>query len=360
MNIGIPKEIRPLEFRVGLNPAAVQMLIRSGHNCYIEHDAGLGAGFSDVEYEKAGAQIVYSTHEVFGRADLLVKVARPTLKEIKWLQPGSTISGLLHLNSARQDKINALLENKITAIALEQIQLADGVVPVRKALAQVGGQMVVQIAARLLQNDSGGKGILLGGVAGVPPAEVVIIGAGTAGSTATHAFIGIGAQVSVLDNNPKALQRIHDRYRGIVTLIANPVNVSRACAYADVVVGSVLVPGERAPIVVTRQMVESMKPRSIIIDVSIDEGGCVETSRPTTHDQPTFIEGGVIHYCVPNIPGIVARTSTHAYINTAFPFLQEIADRGVDEAIAGNPAIEMGLNIYKGKLVHLSRYDPLG
>jgi alanine dehydrogenase len=185
---------------------------------------------------------------------------------------------------------------------------------------------------------------------------VVIIGAGTAGSTATHAFIGIGAQVSVLDNDLKALQRIHDRYRGIVTLIANPVNVARACAYADVVVGSVLIPGERAPIVVTRQIVQSMKPRSIIIDVSIDEGGCVETSRPTTHDQPTFIEEGVIHYCVPNIPGIVARTSTHAFINTALPFLQEMADKGVDQAIADNPAIEKGLNIHQGKMVHLSRY----
>jgi alanine dehydrogenase len=356
MNIGIPREIRPLEFRVGLNPAAVQMLTRSGHSCYIEHDAGLGAGFKDVEYERAGAQLVYSPHEVFGRADLLIKVARPTLNEIEWLQPGAAVTGLLHLNSARQDKINAMMENKITAIALEQIQLGDGVVPIRKALAQVGGQMVPQIAARLLQNESGGKGILLGGVTGVPPAEVVIIGAGTAGSTATHAFIGIGAQVSVLDNDLKALQRIHDRYRGIVTLIANPVNVARACAYADVVVGSVLIPGERAPIVVTRQIVQSMKPRSIIIDVSIDEGGCVETSRPTTHDQPTFIEEGVIHYCVPNIPGIVARTSTHAFINTALPFLQEMADKGVDQAIADNPAIEKGLNIHQGKMVHLSRY----
>lgn len=356
MNIGIPREIRPLEFRVGLNPAAVQMLTRSGHSCYIEHDAGLGAGFKDVEYERAGAQLVYSPHEVFGRADLLIKVARPTLNEIEWLQPGAAVTGLLHLNSARQDKINAMMENKITAIALEQIQLRDGVVPIRKALAQVGGQMVPQIAARLLQNESGGKGILLGGVTGVPPAEVVIIGAGTAGSTATHAFIGIGAQVSVLDNDLKALQRIHDRYRGIVTLIANPVNVARACAYADVVVGSVLIPGERAPIVVTRQIVQSMKPRSIIIDVSIDEGGCVETSRPTTHDQPTFIEEGVIHYCVPNIPGIVARTSTHAFINTALPFLQEMADKGVDQAIADNPAIEKGLNIHQGKMVHLSRY----
>lgn len=360
MYIGIPKEIRPLEFRVGLNPSAVQVLTGSGHNCYVEHDAGLGAGFNDVEYERAGAKIVYSSHEVFGRADLLIKVARPILKEIEWLQPGSAIAGLLHLNSARQDKIDAMVENNITAIALEQIQLADGSVPVRKALAQVGGQMVPQIAASLLQNGSGGKGILLGGVAGVPPAEVVIIGAGVAGSCATRAFIGLGAQVTVLDINLEALQSIHDSYKGIVTLLATPVNIARVCAYADVVVGAVLVPGERAPIVVTRQMVERMKPRSVIIDFSIDEGGCFETSRPTTHDQPTFIEGGVIHYCVPNIPGIVARTSTHAYINTSLPFIQEMANKGVDRAIAENSAIEKGLNIHQGRLVHLSRYAPQG
>jgi alanine dehydrogenase len=359
MNICIPKERRPLEFRVGLSPSAVHMLSERGHRCYVEHDAGLGAGFGDEEYEHAGARLVYSTHEIFGRADFLVKVARPVLEEIKWLQPGISIAGLLHLNSARQDKIDLLLENNITAISLEQIQLNDGRVPVRMALAHIGGQMVPQIAARLLQNESGGKGILLGGVAGVPPAEVVIIGAGTVGRRATAAFIGVGAQVTVLDIDINALQQVHELYPGIVTMISNPVNIARVCTYADVLVGAVFEPGQRTPIVVSREMVRSMKPRSVIIDISIDEGGCVETSRPTNHDQPTFIEEGVIHYCVPNMSAVVARTSTHAYINAAFPFIQEIADKGIEVAIAENPAIEKGINTHQGHILHLSQIASL-
>lgn len=360
MNIGIPKERRPLEFRVGLSLSAVHMLTERGHMCYVEHEAGLGAGFSDQEFELAGARIVYSALEVFGRADLLIKVTRPVLEEINWLRPGTSVAGLLHLNSARQDKINLLLENKITAIALEQIQLDDGRVPVRIALAQIGGQMVPQIAARLLQNEAGGKGILLGGVAGVPPAEVVIIGAGEVGICATKAFVGLGAHVTVLDIDISTLQRIHERHGGIVTIISNPVNIARACVYADVLIGAVLVPGERTPIVVTRPMVQSMKPRSVIMDISIDEGGCIATSRPTTHDQPTYIEDGIIHYCVPNMAGVVARTSTHAYINAALPFLQEIADKGIEAAITENSAIEKGINTHNGQIVHLSQFATIG
>jgi len=360
MNIGIPKERRPYEYRVGLTPAAIVMLVKQGHKCYVEHDAGMGVGYSDLEYEKAGARVVYSGHEVFGRADLLVKIARPLLEEIEWLQQGAALAGLLHLNSARQDKIDKLQEKEITAVALEQIQLDDGSLPVRASLAQIGGQMAPQIAARLLQNDAGGKGIMIGGAPGVPPAEIVIIGAGVVGTGATQAFFGMGAHVTVLDVNMSALQRIHDRFPGVVTMVANQVNLMRTCGYADVVVGAVLVPGERAPIVITRDMLKLMKPRSIIMDISIDDGGCVETSRPTTHDHPTFVEDGVTHYCVPNIPGVVARTSTHAFINAAFPFISELSNKGVDTAIAENPAIERGVNTYKGALAHLSRYSPLG
>jgi len=359
MNIGIPKERRPFEYRVGLTPTAVQMLIKSGHKCYVEHDAGLGSGFSDQQYEQAGARIVYSSHEVFGRADLLIKVARPLLEEIQWLRPGTSIAGLLHLNSARKDKIDALIENEITTIALEQIQIDGGRMPVRHALAQIGGLMVPQVAARLLQNEAGGKGILLGGIVGVPPAEVVIIGAGVVGTCATQGFLGMGAHVSVLDIDINALQRIYDRYFGVVTMIANPVSISRAVSYADVVVGAVLVPGERAPIVLTREMLRLMKPRTLIMDISIDEGGCAETSRPTTHDQPTFIEEGIIHYCVPNMPGVVARTSTHAYINSALPFILEITNKGVEAAIDQNPAIEKGINTHHGNIVHLSTFAQL-
>jgi alanine dehydrogenase len=360
MIIGIPKETRPFEYRVGITPAGVQMLTKHGHQCFVEHDAGLGAGFSDQEFEHAGARVAYSAHEVFGRADLLLKVARPLLEEIEWLRPGAALAGLLHLASARRDKIDALLSHNITAIALEQIQLSDGSVPVRRALAEIGGLMTPQIAARQLQNEAGGKGILLGGVVGVPPAEVVIIGAGIVGSCATQAFLGMGAHVTLLDINLNALQNNLDRFPSVVTMISNPVNIARACTFADVIVGAVLVSGERAPVLVTREMVRSMKPRAIIMDLSIDEGGCVETSRPTTHDHPTFVEEGVIHYCVPNIPGVVARTSTHAYINSAMPFIQEIANFGVDTAISRNPAIAKGVETHNGELVGLSLASSTG
>lgn len=358
MNIGIPKERRPFEYRVGMSPAGVQLLTKSSHTVYVEHDAGIGAGFSDQDYEQAGARIVYSGHEVFGRADLLLKVTRPLLEEIEWLRPGTTLAGLLHLGSARQDKIERLKENQITAIAYEQIQLADGTVPVRRPLSQIGGRLAAQIGARLLQNNAGGKGILLGGIAGVPPAEVVIIGAGIAGHCATRAFVGMGAHVTVLDTEVSALQRALDHFPGVVTMISNPINVERACAYADIVVGAILVPGERPPLVVTREMVRGMKTRAVIMDISIDEGGCVETSRPTTHEHPTFIEEGVIHYCVPNIPGIVARTATYAFLNAAFPFIQEIADKGAAGAIADNPAIELGVITHQGEAFQVSRFSP--
>jgi alanine dehydrogenase len=360
MNIGIPKERRPFEYRVGISPAGVHMLTQQGHNCYVEHEAGLGAGFSDQEYEQSGGRIVYSPHEVFGRADLLLKIARPMLEEIEWLRPGTTIAGLLHLASARTDKIDELLGNNITALAYEQIQLSDGTVPIRRPLSQIGGRLAAQIGARLLQNNSGGKGILLGGVAGVPPAEVVVIGAGVVGTCATQAFLGMGAHVSVLDIDLNALEQIQIRAPGVVTMMYNSVNIARACAFADVVVGAVLVPGERPPIVVTRELVRSMKERAVIMDISIDEGGCVETSRPTTHEHPTFIEEGTIHYCVPNMPSVVARTATHAFLNAAFPYILEVANKGIDNAIKENQAIDRGVITYQGEVRHISRLTPTG
>ncbi len=358
MNIGIPKERRSFEFRVGLTPAGVQMLVEQGHVCYVEHEAGLAAGFTDQEYENAGARIVYSPHEVFGRADLLLKVARPTLEEINWLRPGTTVAGLLHLTSARQDKIDALLKSQITAIALEQVSLPDGSMPIRRPLATIGGVMVPQIAARLLQTDAGGKGMLLGGVVGVPPAEVVIVGAGATGTAATKGFVGMGAHVTVLDTNINALQRLYDRFPSILTLISNPINLKRVVSYADVLVGAVLVPHQRSPIVISRELVRMMKPRSIIIDMSIDEGGCVETSRPTTHDRPTYVEEGVVHYCVPNVPSVIARTATYAYVNAAFPYIQELANKGVERAIQEDESLGIAVATHQGRIVHLSRLTP--
>ena len=354
MNIGIPKERRPFEDRVGLSPAGVEILTLNGHQVYVEHDAGVGAGFSDQEYEKSGARIVYSSDEAFGRADLLLKVSRPLREELDWLQPGSTVAGLLHLASSRQDKVEVLLQKNITSIAYEQIQLADGSLPVLRPFSQVGGSMAGTIAARLLQNNWGGKGILMGGVPGVPPAEVVVIGAGVAGTYATKTSLGLGAHVTVIDKDINALQRVYELYPNIVTMISTKRNIERATAYADVVIGAVLVPAQRAPILLTREMVRAMKPRSVSMDVSIDQGGISETSRPTTHEQPTYIDEGVLHYCVPNMPGIVARTSTHAFVNSAISYILEIANRGVEAAIAADSALELGVNTHNGKLVHLT------
>jgi alanine dehydrogenase len=354
MNIGIPKERRPYEFRVGLSPAGVEILRQQGHTLYVEDKAGLGAGFDNPEYEKAGAQIVYSVEEVFGRSDLVLKIARATNEELDWLRTGSILVGLQHLASAQRSKIDLLLEKKVTALAYEQIRLPDGSLPVLRPFSQIGGLMAAQIAARLAQNNEGGKGILMGGVPGVPPAEVVILGAGVVGSYAAQTFVGLGAHVTIIDQDMRALQRIMDRFNCAVTMTSTRRNIERATSYADILVGAVLVPGQRAPVLVSRELVRAMKPRSVIIDVSIDEGGCVETSRPTTHDEPTFVDEGVTHYCVPNIPGVVARTATHAFENAAMPYILEIADEGIEAAMKNNAAIESAVNTHAGHLRHLT------
>ena len=358
MIIGIPKERRPNEYRVGLSPAGVQLLLESGdHQCYVEHDAGKGAGFSDFEYERAGARVVYSADEVFGRADLLLKLTRPIKEELEWLHPNAAVAAFLHLASARKDKLELLVEKKITAISYEQIQEADGSLPVLRPLSQVGGTMAAQTAARLLQNRWGGRGILLGMIPGVPPAEVVILGAGVAGTYAARAFRGLGAHVTVLDNNMNALQKISEDLCGVVTMVSTPYNIARATGYADVALGAVHTPGERTPILVTREMVRDMKPRSVVLDMSIDQGGCFETSRPTTHENPVYIDEEVTHYCVPNLSSMAARTATHAFVNAAVPYLLELMKRGIDDAIKNVPALGMAASTHKGEIRRLSRHS---
>jgi len=349
MIIGIPKEIRPHEYRVGLSPAAVQVLCEKGHTCFVEDQAGRGAGFRNIKYEKAGAKIAFSPEEVFGRADFVLKMARPLKYEIEWLQPNSAVAAFMHLASARQDKLDLLREKNITTIAYEQIQEADGTHPVLRPSSQIGGAMAAQTAARLLQNKWGGRGILLGMIPGVPPAEVVILGAGVVGTYAARAFLGLGAHVTILDNDMGALARVSELFCGVVTMMSTPYNIERATAYADVVIGAVLASGERSPILVTRDMVKAMKPRSVILDVSIDQGGCFETSRPTTHDNPVYTEEEVIHYCVPNMAGVVARTATHAFVNAAMPYILEIVDRGIQDAVKNIPAIKDATNTYLGE-----------
>ncbi len=356
MNVGITRERRPFEYRVGLPPAGVHMFVQQDHKVYVEHGAGEGAGFTDGDYTQSGAQITYSAEEVYGRADLLLKFSRPLLGEIELMRPGLALAGFLHLAASRQEKVDLMLARKLSAIAYEQIEDASGYRPVLAPLSQIGGYMAVQIAARLMQNDLGGRGILLGGIAGVPPAEVVIVGGGTVGRTAAPALSRAGAHVTILDIDLRQLQALNDLMPGtFVTMLSTPHNLARACAFADVVIGAVLVPGERAPIVITREMVSRMKPRSLIIDMSIDQGGCVETSRPTTHDSPTFVAEGVVHYCVPNMSGVLGRTATHALFNGAYPFLEAIASKGLKAAIESSPALERGLSIYEGEIHRLRR-----
>jgi len=354
MNIGIPKERRPFEFRVGLSPAGVEILTQKQNQVYVEHEAGVGAGFSDREFENAGARIVYSAEEVFMRGDMILKVARPMKEELEWIRPHSTVLGLLHLASSREDKVDVMLEKKITSIAYEQIEEADGTLPVLRPFSQIGGRMAASIAARLLQNNWGGKGIILGGVPGVPPAEVVILGGGVVGQCAADAFLGLGAHVTIIDRDVNVLQKVYERFPNVVTMMSTKRNIEKTISFADVVVGAVLVSGERSPILITREMMRGMKPRSVFIDVSIDQGGCAETSRPTTHEMPTYVDEGVLHYCVPNMPGVVARTATHAFVNAAMPYLEHLASFGVEEALIKYPALEKGVNTHNGERVHLS------
>jgi alanine dehydrogenase len=355
MHIGVPRERRADEHRVGLTPANVELLSSAGHVCSVEKDAGRGAGFSDAEYEKAGARIVYSGEEAYGRADLVVKVSKPMAEEANWLRVGSTLMGFLHLAAGRRNRVDTLLERKVTAIAYETIQCDDGSLPVLSPLSHMAGLMAPQVAGTLLQNDRGGKGILLSGIAGVPPAEVAILGAGTFGAAAARAFLGLGASVYVLDQDLKHLQALEEKLgmgRHMVMMVAHAANIRKVTAFADVLVGAIHIPGARSAKIVTREMVAGMKNRSVIMDIAIDQGGCVETSRPTTHRDPTFVDENVIHYCVPNMTSVVARSATHALTNAAWPFISAVADGGFDQALAIVPALKRGVATHEGHVVN--------
>jgi alanine dehydrogenase len=361
MNFGVPKEIREQEYRVGLTPAGVHALVEAGHTVYIESGAGTGAGFADDNFRATGAQIAYSADEVYGRADVVAKVTRLTAQEHVLLRDGQTVLSFTHLAVASSDLLDTLRKKTITAIAYEMIQAEDGSRPVLFTSSQVAGRVAPGIASEMLSSTRGGRGILLSGVPGVPAAAVVILGAGVLGENAARAFHGLSAQVTVLDRTPEKLQRIDEMFGGCVTtLFATPYNIQRAVEFADVLVGAVLVPGQRAPVLVTRAMVKRMRPRSVIIDFAIDQGGCVETSRPTTHRNPTYVEEGVIHYCVPTILSRVARTASHALLNASLPFLYEIAKSGVDEAIRNDSSLRCGVNTWHGRLVNKQVADALG
>lgn len=351
MNIGIPRERRPDENRICLTPAAVELLVAAGNRCYMERGAGAGAGFRDDDFARIGASIVYSGEEVYGRADLVLKVARPTSEELQWLREEQAVMAFWHLASASPDNLETLLKRRVTAIALESIQAEDGSLPVLRPMSQIVGRMSAFLAAGLLRNDRGGKGIMLGGVPGVPPAEVVILGAGNVGTNAVRAFTGMGATVYVLDRDLTKLERIAESFPHAITMISHPLNLRKVVRFADVLVGAVLVPGQRAPVLVTREMVREMRPRSVILDIAIDQGGCVETSRPTSHRNPIYVEENIIHYCVPNIAGTVGRTATHALANAVYYFVSQVAAEGVVTAMAHNSAIARGVVTHAGQVI---------
>lgn len=349
MRIGIPKENLKEEKRVGLAPAGIDSLIRSGHTVYIESGAGEGSHFTDEDFRKTGAKIVFSIEEIFGRSELIAKVAPITEKEASLLENEQILMGFLHLAVASKKTISKLLEKKITAVAYEVIEDNEGL-PVLHSMSEIAGPLSIQVAERYLESHAlDGRGILLGGITGVAPAAVVILGAGVVGTTAAKAALGRGAQVIILDQDLKRLRKIDETFKEkITTVVANPYTISRGVKFADVLIGAVLRKGEKTPHLVTEEMVKNMKKGAVIVDVSIDQGGCIETSRITSISDPVFRLHDVIHYCVPNMPALVARTATYGLNNAAINYIHDIAENGISNALLGNTALASGVCTYNG------------
>ena len=349
--VGIPKEIKDMEGRVSMQPDGVAELVHHGNEVYVQTGAGEGAGFSDEEYEEAGGRVVDGPDEVFESSDLIVKVKEPVPEEYDRFREGQQLFTYLHL-AADKGLTEFLMERRINSIAYETVESSDGSLPLLTPMSEVAGRMSIQAAAHHLESPQGGAGLLLGGVPGTPAAKVTIIGGGVVGTEAAKIALGMRALVSVLDINPKRLAYLSDIFEGRADLVIP--NRARTAAYvrqADVVIGAVLVHGAKAPKLVTREMVASMRPGSVVADVAIDQGGCIETARPTTHSDPTYVEEGVVHYCVANIPGAVARTSTLALTSATLPYLIRIADKGIEGAAAEDEALAKGLSTLGGDLV---------
>ena len=350
--VGVPKEIKDLEGRVSMQPDGVLELVHHGHEVVVEAGAGRNAGFTDGEYEAAGARLVDGPDEVFSAADLIVKVKEPVPEEYDRFREGQQLFTYLHL-AADKELTEFLTEKKIDSIAYETVELPDGSLPLLTPMSEVAGRMAVQAAAHHLESPQGGAGLLLGGVPGTPAAKVTIIGGGISGTEAAKIALGMRAIVRVLDINPKRLAYLSDIFEGRVDLvIPNRARTAAYVAESDVVIGAVLVAGAKAPKLVSREMISSMRDGSVVADIAIDQGGCFETSRPTTHSEPTFVEEGVVHYCVANIPGAVARTSTLALTSVTLPYLIRIADDGIEGAASADPNLAKGLSTLGGDLVH--------
>jgi alanine dehydrogenase len=348
MNIGIPKEEASRDRRVALNPAGAQSLVEAGHMVYIEKDAGALARYTNEEYEQVGAKVVYNASEVFNRASMVLKVSPPTEEEYNILTESQIFFSFLHLPVAKKSSVDLLLDRKVCAIGYELIESENESLPILQVMSEIAGQMAIHIAAHYLESGDG-RGILLGRIPGIAPASVVILGAGTVGRTAARVAIGSGAEVTVFDKDLSRLREFENLFHHrVATRVANRYNITRAIQYADVVIGAVLLKAEKAPHLITEDMVKTMKPRSIILDISIDQGGCIETSRPTTLENPTFLRHGAIHYCVPNIPASVARTATNGLTNALLPYLLEIADHGLETALHRNRGLRQGVCTYDG------------
>ena len=349
MRVGVPKEIKDHEYRVGLVPSSVAELVHHGHDVLIERGAGLGAGLEDELYIAAGARIAADAEAVFADAELIVKVKEPLPIERARLRRGQILFTYLHL-APDPEQTRTLLASGVTAIAYETVTSPSGGLPLLTPMSEIAGRLAPQVGARYLERTEGGRGVLLGGVPGVPPAEVVVLGGGVSGTHAATIALGMGATVFVVDRSGEALRRIAAQFPGLRTIFSTRDALAHILRRADLLIGAVLVPGAAAPKLVTRQMVASMKPGSVSVDIAIDQGGCCETSRPTTHSHPTYVEEGVIHYCVTNMPGAVARTSTFALNNATLPFVLALADKGWRLAIADDPHLRGGLNVHAGQL----------
>ncbi len=347
MRIGIPKEIKTLENRVSMTPGGVESLVRRGHEVLVEQGAGLGSGLLDAEYESAGAKMVDAAEA--WNAEMVIKVKEPLPEEYSYLRKGLLLFTYLHL-AADKGLTDAVLESGVTGVAYETVQLPDRSLPLLMPMSEVAGRMATQEGAHHLERSQGGRGVLLGGVPGVSPAAVVILGAGIVGSNAARVAVGLGAQVTVLDVNHKRLQYLDDIYQGrVITISSTEPNIRRAVQYADLLVGAVLIPGAKAPRLVTENMIKTMKPGAVIVDVAVDQGGCVETIHPTTHADPTYLVDDVVHYGVANMPGAVPRTSTFALVNQTLPYAIALADNGLD-AVKADASLGLGLNCHQGEL----------
>ncbi len=347
MIIGIPKEIKNNEYRVSMTPGGVEALVGAGHQVWVETTAGDGSGFADAEYVAAGARIVPDAALAW-QADMVMKVKEPLEAEFGFLRPNLLLFTYLHL-AAVPDLTRELVNKKVAGLAYETVQLPNRSLPLLMPMSEVAGRMSVQVAAHYLEKMNGGRGKLLGGVPGVRPADVVIVGGGIVGINAALMAMGLGALVTILELSPERMRYLDEVMHGrVVTLSSNPRNMADSVRHADVVIGAVLLPGAKAPKLVTRDMIRSMKPGSVVVDVAIDQGGCIETARPTTHSDPVFVVDGVIHYCVTNMPGAVPRTSTYALSNATLPYALKLANCGLEKAVRDDPALALGVNTYQG------------